>query len=59
MSSNDILMLDYHGPGKTILDLPDELIEHILLSLNVAEIVALSSTCRRLKDVLSRSAAIW
>ena len=42
---------------------PDELIEHIVLSsfaaLDTVDIVALSSTCHRLRTVLLRSAAVW
>jgi hypothetical protein len=62
MSTQDILMLDYHGPGVSLLDLPDEVIEHIVLSsvvLKTVDVVALSSTCHRLQRVLLRSAAIW
>jgi hypothetical protein len=30
MSSSDVPMLDYQGPGANILDLPDELVMFIL-----------------------------
>ena len=63
MSSQDILLRDCHGSGVSLLDLPDELIEHIVLSsfaaLDTVDVVALSSTCHRLRTVLSRSAAVW